>query len=78
MLTVDASGIYNVGTGNPESFENVAREIAKKYDATINYIPIPDNIKPQYQKYTCANLDKLNTVIEMDWKGIKEYINATE
>jgi ADP-L-glycero-D-manno-heptose 6-epimerase len=78
MLTVDASGIYNVGTGNPESFENVAREIAKKYDAEINYIPIPDNIKPQYQKYTCANLDKLNTVIEMDWKGIKEYINATE
>ena len=65
-----------VGTGNPESFETVAQAIAKKYNATINYIPIPDNIKNQYQEYTCANLNKLNSVIDMDWTSIKEYINA--
>ncbi len=75
MLTVDASNIYNVGTGVAESFETVAQAIAKKYNAKIKYIPIPENIKNQYQKYTCANLDKLNSVIDMDWKNIKDYIN---
>ena len=76
MLKVDASDIYNVGTGNAESFENVAQTIAKKYNATINYIPIPDNIKNQYQEYTCADISKLNSVIDMEWESIKEYINA--
>ena len=76
MLKVDASDIYNVGTGNAESFENVAQTIAKKYNATINYIPIPDNIKNQYQEYTCADISKLNSVIDMEWVSIKEYINA--
>jgi ADP-L-glycero-D-manno-heptose 6-epimerase len=75
MLGVDASDIYNVGTGNAESFETVAQTISKKYGAKIEYIPIPDNIKNQYQEYTCANLDKLNNVIDMDWKNIKDYIN---
>ena len=75
MLTVDASNIYNVGTGNPESFDTVAQTIAKKYNAAINYIPIPDNVKNQYQEYTCANLDKLNSVIDMEWINIKDYIN---
>lgn len=75
MLTVDASNIYNVGTGNPESFDTVAQTIAKKYNAAINYIPIPDNVKNQYQEYTCANLDKLNSVIDMEWISIKDYIN---
>jgi len=32
--------------------------------------------KNQYQEYTCANLNKLNSVIDMDWTSIKEYINA--
>ena len=75
MLSVDASDIYNVGTGVAESFETVAQTIAKKYDATIKYITIPDNIKNQYQKYTCANIDKLNSVIDMKWTSIKDYIN---
>ena len=75
MLSVDSSDIYNVGTGVAESFETVAQTIAKKYNATIKYIPIPDNIKNQYQKYTCANIDKLNSVIDMEWTSIKDYIN---
>ena len=75
MLSIDVSDIYNVGTGTPESFDTVAQAIAKKYNAAINYIPIPTNIKSQYQKYTCANLTKLNSVIDMEWINIKDYIN---
>ena len=75
MLGVDQSGIYNVGTGKAESFETVARTIAKKYNADIEYIPMPENLKGQYQKYTCANIDKLTNNIDINWTNIKDYIN---
>lgn len=59
FFEVKESGIWNIGTGTPKSFQQVADEIAKKYNASIEYIPMPENIKNQYQSYTCANLDKL-------------------
>jgi ADP-L-glycero-D-manno-heptose 6-epimerase len=76
MFDVDQSDIFNVGTGNPVSFETVAHTIANKYNAGITYIPIPENIKSQYQKYTCANLTKLNSVVDMQWIKIEDYING--
>lgn len=75
MLEIDTSGIFNVGTGRAESFESVGKAIAKKYNATIEYIPMPENIKTQYQSYTCANLDKLNSVVDMQWTSVEDYIN---
>lgn len=77
MFDVNASGIFNVGTGTATSFETVANAIANKYKAGINYIPIPENLKGQYQEYTCANLDKLNSVVDMQWTTIEDYINGT-
>lgn len=59
FFSVKESGIWNVGTGTPKSFQDVAEEIANKYNARIEYIPMPENIKIQYQEYTCANLNKL-------------------
>jgi ADP-L-glycero-D-manno-heptose 6-epimerase len=56
---VSESGVWNVGTGRPTSFESVARMIADKYDAKVEYIPMPDNVKKQYQTYTCADLTRL-------------------
>jgi ADP-L-glycero-D-manno-heptose 6-epimerase len=76
MFDIDESGIWNVGTGNATSFETVGRSIAKKYGADIKYVPMPENLKAQYQKYTCANLDKLNAIVDMDWTSIEDYINA--
>jgi ADP-L-glycero-D-manno-heptose 6-epimerase len=76
MFDVDQSGIFNVGTGMPKSFETVAQTIANKHGASIEYIPIPENIKSQYQKYTCANLTNLNSVVDMQWTNIEDYING--
>lgn len=76
MFNVDTSGIFNVGTGVATSFESVGRAIANKYDAKIEYIPMPDELKSQYQKYTCANLEKLNSVVDMSWIKIEDYING--
>jgi len=76
MFDVKQSGIWNVGTGNAVSFDTVASAIAKKHNAAINYIPMPKELKNQYQKYTCANLDKLHSVVDMEWTNIEDYING--
>jgi len=76
MFDVDANGIYNVGTGKPSSFYQVGHAIASKYNAEIRYVPMPENLKGQYQEYTCANLDKLNSIVDMQWTDIKDYING--
>ena len=76
MFDIDQSGIFNVGTGRSVSFSTVAKTIANKYNAKINLIPMPENIKSQYQKYTCADLTNLNSVVDMQWINIEDYINA--
>lgn len=76
MFDVDQTGIWNVGTGNPVSFDSVGRAIAKKHNADIEYIAIPDQLKGQYQKYTCADLTNLNSVVNMQWTNIEDYIHG--
>jgi len=48
------SGIYDLGTSNPVSFQHVAECVAKKCGGEIEYIPFPDHLKGKYQAYTCA------------------------
>ncbi len=60
----NTSGIFNVGTGNATTFNEVANVIRKQInvDAKLSYIPIPESIDKQYQNYTCANISKLRKV----------------
>ena len=58
------SGVWNVGTGVAKSFKDVAEEIAYKYSSNIEEIPMPENLKNSYQKYTCADLTRLNQTLE--------------
>lgn len=53
------SGVWNVGTGKPTSFYDIAADISKKFGAGIQEIPFPDRLKSSYQKYTCADTSKL-------------------
>ena len=48
------SGIYDLGTSNPVSFQHVAECVAKKYNGEIEYVPFPDHLKGKYQDYTRA------------------------
>ena len=59
FFDVKESGVWNIGTGKARSFLDVANEVAEKYNAKIEYIPMPDTISKQYQKYTCADLTRL-------------------
>jgi ADP-L-glycero-D-manno-heptose 6-epimerase len=63
FLNLPISGVWNIGTGTPKSFMQVAEEVAEKYNAVIEVIPMPANLINSYQKYTCADLTNLNKQI---------------
>ena len=79
------SGIYNLGTGKPESFNKLAQTIMDALDISgkINYIEIPDSIKGKFQNMTNANMSKLRSVGYKDDfnnldTGIRKYINEIQ
>lgn len=57
LFNQSPSGIYDLGTGNPISFQKVAELVAEKEKGTIEYIPFPDHLKGKYQNYTKANME---------------------
>lgn len=61
MVTRKNSGIYNLGTGIPRSFYDLADATFKalKRETQIEYIDIPLDIREKYQYYTAANMSKL-------------------
>lgn len=66
-----SSGIYDLGTGNPVSFQNVAECVASKYNGSINYIPFPQHLVGKYQDYTCAKSEWL----DYKFKTVKQFLS---
>jgi len=61
FLENGVSGIFNLGTGNAESFEEVAKAvIAYHGKGEVETIPFPEHLKGAYQEYTQADLTKLH------------------
>jgi len=57
-------GVFNIGTGSPKSFLDVANELLVKYPkGKVVYIPMPENIKKNYQAYTCADMNKVRGIL---------------
>ena len=47
MHETDAKGLYNLGTGKTNNVEEIAKLIAEKYNAKIEYIDMPSKLKGQ-------------------------------
>jgi ADP-L-glycero-D-manno-heptose 6-epimerase len=76
------SGIFNVGTGRAQTFNDVANAaIAWHGKGRIRYIPFPEVLKYAYQSYTQADLARLREAgcdvefrpVEM---GVKNYLDT--
>lgn len=76
------SGIYNCGTGEARSFNDVARAVIAWHGrGQIRYIPFPDHLSGSYQSYTRADLAGLRAAgydasflpIE---EGVRRYLDA--
>ena len=57
----EVGGIYNIGTGKAQSWNEVARAMFKalKCEGEIEYVEMPEILKGKYQYFTEANLKKL-------------------
>ena len=53
-------GLFNLGTGTPRSFNDLALAVfaALKMRPKIEYIPMPAELVAKYQNYTAANMEK--------------------
>lgn len=56
------SGIYNVGTGKPRSFLDIAKIIKEITNSSITTVPFPEHLKGKYQSFTCSNNNKIKSV----------------
>ena len=69
------SGIYDLGTSKPISFQEVAELIATKYNGGIEYVPFPDHLKGKYQTYTCADMDWIKLgELPYHFKTVEDYV----
>lgn len=82
----EKSGIFNLGTGQAQPFNDVARAVVawhKEYrgiNATIEYVPFPDHLKGAYQSFTQADISALRSVgydarfLSVE-EGVSKYLN---
>jgi len=57
------SGIYNVGTGRAQTFNDVAKAVIDWHgEGEIEYIPFPEHLKGSYQSFTQADISGLRTI----------------
>ncbi|MFC1747710.1 ADP-glyceromanno-heptose 6-epimerase [Pseudomonadota bacterium] len=53
----EKSGIFNLGTGRSQSFNDVANAVLKYHDkGSLEYIPFPEHLKGCYQSFTEADM----------------------
>ncbi len=60
MDNLDKSGIFNLGTGRSQTFNDVAHAVIKYHgQGKVQYIPFPDHLKGAYQSFTEADISAL-------------------
>lgn len=74
--TVKGSGIWNVGSGLPHSFLDIAEYIAEQEGVDIEIIPMPIEEHSRFRSTTCADLKHLKeTVGKRDWLNVYEWLD---
>ena len=80
----EVSGIYNVGTGRAQTFNDVARAVIAHHGrGRIEYVPFPDVLRGSYQSHTCASLASLreagcDTPFLSVEEGVSRYLKEVE
>lgn len=63
-----AGGIFNVGTGQARSWNDLARALfaAVEKPEQIRYVPMPEDLLGKYQNFTQATMDKTRQALQAD------------
>lgn len=84
MENTNISGIFNLGTGKSQTFNDVAKAVIDwNKKGKIKYIEFPEKLKGAYQSFTEANISKLREVGYKEefldvQEGVKHYLNNLE
>ena len=77
----DARGVFNVGTGRSQSFNDVANAVIGWHGrGRIRYIPFPAELAGAYQSFTEADLSRLRDAgCDVDFRpveaGVRDYLD---
>lgn len=65
FLENDASGIYNIGCGEPITWNRLANAVfnALEIKPNIKYIDMPSDLINKYQNYSCADMTKTKQML---------------
>lgn len=80
MDNPDKSGIFNLGTGRSQPFNDVANAVLSYHKrGKLEYIPFPDHLKGRYQSFTEADISALRAAgYDREFKtveqGVHEYL----
>lgn len=80
LMHADKSGIFNLGAGRSQPFNDVGNAVIKACDkGKINYVPFPEHLIGHYQSFTEANISALRTAgYDAEFKtveqGVSEYV----
>ncbi len=74
----DVSGIFNLGTGRSQSFNDVANAVVNWHGkGELNYVPFPDHLKGSYQSFTEADMSALRAAgYAVPFKSVEEGVSA--
>ena len=85
LLLEKKYGLFNLGRGIAETWNDLARALFKAMNlpVNINYVEMPESLRPKYQYYTKAETDKLLTAGYADGftsleNAIAEYVNLLQ
>jgi len=72
------SGIFNLGTGRSQSFNDVANAVISYHNkGRLEYIPFPDHLKGSYQSFTEADMGALRAAgYDAEFKTVEEGVHA--
>lgn len=65
FLDSDACGIFNIGTGEPVTWNKLGKALFKALgmEEKISYVEMPQELKGKYQYYTGAKVEKLQNAL---------------
>ena len=78
MDNPDKSGIFNLGTGRSQPFNDMANAVIDWHGkGKLEYVPFPDHLKGRYQSFTEADISNLrNAGYDASFKTVEEGVKS--
>lgn len=76
FLGNDLGGIFNIGCGKAVSWNRLAKAVfaALGKPANIEYVDMPDDLKKNYQNYTCADMTKYSSARPFETQSVEDAV----